>query len=178
MDTNEDDLVGQPPEDVPKRDPTDEDCMAKRTDDGTFVGYCRAWPGRGTDHVGEGRCKNHGGLNSGANGQGAKEGNDNAATHYAYAEIATKSLTEGEQAAFDEIEADLEDPTSAKGVARKAAAHCLLMGHRSGDERWFRRYESICDKFSIAPDEVERHEHTGEGGGAIEVNIKRERYDG
>jgi len=40
---------------------------------------------------------------------------------------------------------------------------------RTGDERFLRRFESICDKFEIAPDDVQRHELTGEGGGPVEV---------
>lgn len=63
---------------VPKKDPTGKDCMGRkklkrdgevvRDDDGNalFDGYCRSWPGKGTDHVGEGRCKFHGGSSSGA----------------------------------------------------------------------------------------------------------------
>jgi hypothetical protein len=71
---NEDALVGDPIDEVPRRDPTEERCMGKkkqkrdgevvRTDDGTpvFGGYCRSWPGKGTDHVGDGRCKLHAGA--------------------------------------------------------------------------------------------------------------------
>lgn len=83
MDVNEDTLVGNPPSEVPKQEPTDEDCLGKRVNKqtGEFQGYCRATPGRGTDHVGEGRCKHHGGTNSGENGQGGTENNGNAETH-------------------------------------------------------------------------------------------------
>jgi len=82
MDVNEDELIGTPSKGVPTLEPTDEDCLGKRTekrdDETVFVGFCRSTPGRGTDHVGEGRCKHHGGCNGGDNGQGAPEGNDNA----------------------------------------------------------------------------------------------------
>jgi len=165
MDVNEDDLIGDPPSEVPKHEPTASDCMGKRTekrgDEKVFVGYCRSHPGRGTDHVGEGRCKHHGGRNSGENGQGAPEGNDNAVTHGAYATIATRPLTEGEQEAFAEIESDLEDPESAREAARKAATYCLLMGHRAGDDRWFRRFEGICEKFGITPEDELTVTHEG-----------------
>ena len=90
MDVDIEDLIGQPASDVPKQEPTAEDCLGKRTenrgDETVFVGYCRSAPGRGTNHVGEGRCKWHGGRNSGENGHGGTEGNTNAVTHGAYAD--------------------------------------------------------------------------------------------
>lgn len=70
MEHDESDLVGQPLEDVPKRDP-DEDCNARRDDDDRFLGYCNRTAGWGTDGD-SGRCRTHG-----QNG-GAPEGNDNA----------------------------------------------------------------------------------------------------
>ena len=88
-DTDED-LTGKPADDVPKREP-DGDCNGKRTKgrggESVFVGYCgqpEGW-GCGPD-ITEGRCKHHGGLNSGENGQGGTEGNTNAVTHGAYAD--------------------------------------------------------------------------------------------
>jgi len=72
--------VGEPAADVPTHDPTDSACMGKKTsrEDGDvlFAGYCRAHPGKGTDHVGEGRCKLHGGAST-----GAPKNNGNAETH-------------------------------------------------------------------------------------------------
>lgn len=173
-------LVGMDPDEVPKQEPTDEACLGKKTSGGEFKGFCRATPGRGTDHLGEGRCKHHGGLNSGENGQGGTEGNQNAVTHGAYAQHAVNSLTEAEREAFEEISEKLEDPEDAQEIARHAASYCLMMGHRAADDRWFRRYEGLCDKFGIAPEDVERREHTGEGGGPVQmdVTIRREEYDG
>ena len=88
-DTDED-LTGKPADDVPKREP-DGDCNGKRTKgrggESVFVGYCgqpEGW-GCGPD-ITEGRCKHHGGLNSGENGQGGTEENTNAVTHGAYAD--------------------------------------------------------------------------------------------
>jgi hypothetical protein len=78
MEHDESDLVGQPLEDVPKRD-ADEDCNARRSDDGRFVGYCNRTAGWGTDDS-SGRCRTHG-----AEG-GAPEDNTNAVTHGAYAD--------------------------------------------------------------------------------------------
>ncbi|WP_049986840.1 hypothetical protein [Halobellus rufus] len=111
MDVSEDELIGEPSEEVPTIDPDGENCHGKRTEkrDGEtiFVGYCGAWPGKGTDHVGEGRCSKHAG-NAGApegndnaegNDGGAPDGNRNASTHDLYTdqnkfyqEVATDSL--------------------------------------------------------------------------------------
>ena len=57
---------------VEQREP-DEDCNARREDDGRFLGYCDIDAGEGTDHPGEGRCYIHGGRG------GAPKGNQNAA---------------------------------------------------------------------------------------------------
>lgn len=149
----EEDLIGEPLEEVSKRDP-DEDCNARRDDDGRFLGYCDRTAGWGTDSE-EGRCRTHGG-----NG-GAPEGNQNAVTHGAYRRRAIDSLTEGEQEAFEEVATKLENPESAQEIARNAAAYCLMMGHRSGSDRWFRRYEGICEKFGIAPEDELMVHHEG-----------------
>lgn len=70
---DESEFIGRPLDEAPTRDPTEQDCMGKkkqkregevvRDDDGNalFGGYCRSWPGKGTDHVGRGRCKHHAG---------------------------------------------------------------------------------------------------------------------
>jgi len=78
--TDEQDLIGEPLEEVPQRDPG-EDCNARKSSGGTFRGYCGATAGKGTDHVGEGRCSHHGGSSD-----GAPEDNTNAVTHGAYAD--------------------------------------------------------------------------------------------
>jgi len=73
MNVDESEYIGRPIDKVPSQDPTDEVCMGRKTrkrdgevvrdDDGIalFGGYCQAWPGKGTDHVGAGRCKFHAG---------------------------------------------------------------------------------------------------------------------
>ncbi|WP_436933680.1 hypothetical protein [Halovenus marina] len=88
MDVDEQELLGEPISEVPKQDPTDDHCMGRRSKSGEFVGYCRSTPGRGTDHVGEGRCKHHGGCAEGGarEDSGAPEDNTNAVTHGAYAD--------------------------------------------------------------------------------------------
>jgi len=76
MNVDEEAYLGQPLEEAPQQEPTDERCMGKkklkregevvRNAEGKplFDGYCRSWPGKGTDHVGEGRCKFHAGSSS------------------------------------------------------------------------------------------------------------------
>lgn len=71
---NGEDYLGRPIAEVPRRAPTDQACMGKkkqkqegelvRDENGNalFAGYCKCWPGKGTDHVGEGRCKLHAGA--------------------------------------------------------------------------------------------------------------------
>ncbi|AXR78998.1 hypothetical protein [Natrarchaeobaculum sulfurireducens] len=113
MNVDEDELVGQPSDEVPTLEPTDEHCRGKRTErrDGetVFVAYCRSTPGRGTDHVGEGRCKHHGG-NAGSGGAragaGAPAGNTNGTTHGGYTDeksFYADVLDESLQALADEI---------------------------------------------------------------------------
>lgn len=93
MDVNEENLIDEPLDEAPKQDPTDEDCMGRRSEkqdeERVFLGYCRAWPGKGTDHVGEGRCDRHGGAGGSGgerDGAGPPEENTNAVTHGAYAD--------------------------------------------------------------------------------------------
>lgn len=70
---DEDELIGEPMENVPQREP-DYYCNGRkkqrsngslrRDEEGRtlFGGYCRNRAGKGTDHVGEGRCDRHGGA--------------------------------------------------------------------------------------------------------------------
>lgn len=169
MDVNEDELVGKPTEEVPTLETTDEDCMGKRTekrgDETVFVGYCRSTPGRGTDHTGEGRCKHHGGAggSGGAReGAGAPEGNTNAATHGAYAEsFVSDFLTEEEIERVDQAQELLDSPEGAQSHARLLAAIAVEQYRRSGDERFLRRYESICEKAGIFPGDELTVNHEG-----------------
>lgn len=85
MNDTESEYIGRPLADAPTREPTSEDCMGKKKQkrDGEVVrdsegnalfgGWCRCWPGKGTDHVGEGRCKLHAGSAGGP--AGAENGN-------------------------------------------------------------------------------------------------------
>lgn len=62
---NEEEYIGMPTEEVPRK-PPGEDCNGKKVDKGPdpteFRGYCNNPAGKGTDHLGEGRCKNHAGA--------------------------------------------------------------------------------------------------------------------
>jgi hypothetical protein len=60
MTPDETELAGQPLDEVPKQNPS-QDCNARKSSNGIFEGYCDARAGAGTDHLGEGRCTWHGG---------------------------------------------------------------------------------------------------------------------
>ncbi|QRY26371.1 MULTISPECIES: hypothetical protein [Halobacterium] len=145
-----DNLVGEPVDDVPEREP-DEYCNARRTDGGTFVGYCQRTSGWGTDRD-SGRCSSHGGASP-----GAEKGNDWAATHGAYSESFVEDfLTEEEIERVRQAEDLLGEAESAQALARTVAGITLEQFRRTGDQRFLQRYESICDTFGIAPaDELE-----------------------
>lgn len=149
MDHQPDDLVGEPVGDVPIRDP-DEHCNARRSRDGQFIGYCKRTAGWGTDSDG-GRCSSHGGKG------GAPEGNDNAVTVAAYSESFVEDfLREDEIERVKQAQEILGDVDGAQEWGRLAAAIAMEQFRRTGDERFLRRAESICDTFGLAPaDELE-----------------------
>jgi hypothetical protein len=106
--------------------------------------------GYGTDFD-EGKCKHHRGTN--ADGS-SHEGNDWAAKHGAYSEsFVSDFLTESEQERVEQAAEVLSVPEGAQADARMTAAICKEQFRRTGDERFLRRYESICDKANIFPDE-------------------------
>lgn len=77
--SNETQYVGGPSGDAPKLDADGEHCRgkrAKKNEDGVsiFNGYCRNHPGKGTTHVGSGRCKFHDGHGSGEDNPNWKHG--------------------------------------------------------------------------------------------------------
>lgn len=72
----------------PKKEP-DYHCNGRKIKGGGFVGYCEARAGKGTDHVGEGRCKHHAGSTPTKDENpdvGAPEGSANALEHGATAD--------------------------------------------------------------------------------------------
>lgn len=111
---------------------------------------CGRPAGWGTDFD-SGKCKNHRGTN--ADGS-SHEGNDWAAKHGAWSESFVSDFLRDEEIERVEDAADvLEQPEGAQALARKVAVICLEQFRRTGDERFLRRYESICDKANIFPDE-------------------------
>jgi hypothetical protein len=135
---------------------------------------CGQPAGYGTDFD-EGKCKHHRGTSSDGS---SHEGNDWAATHGAYSESFVKDfLTEKEIKRVEQAREVLETPEGAQADARLMAAIAKEQFRRTGDERFLRRYESICDTFGIAPaDELEvSGELSGELTGEVAVNITHHR---
>lgn len=127
---------------------TDVDTCPATNRQGEPCGLSAGW---GTDND-DGPCKFHGGAS-----EGAPEGNDWAVKHGAYSEKFVQDfLTDQEQAMLDDVQEVLETPEGAQANARMVAAIAQLQFRRTGDERFLRRYESICDTFGIVPaDELE-----------------------
>lgn len=102
-----------------------------------------------------GKCNNHGGSTPSKDENpdvGAPEGNDNAVDHGAYRENFLEHLTDDEQQLVEDLAVGLGTKEDAQEVARFAASICLAQFRRSGfDERFARRFESICDKAGIFP---------------------------
>lgn len=106
----EEELIGEESADVPTVEPG-EDCNGKKTersDDGdtVFAGYCNAKAGSGTDHLGEGRCRYHGGCST-----GAPEGNQNRTTHALNADPQNyfQSLPREQKEYVRDVSATIED---------------------------------------------------------------------
>lgn len=165
MSPTESDLVGEPIEDVPQREPG-EYCNARKSSEGTFQGFCGAVAGKGTDHLGEGRCSHHGGN--------TPRGKDSPNyEHGAYSEHMQSDLTPDEREAYEELVGSLEDPDQALNAIRELAAEALLKYKRSADQRFLREFRQLADTFNLAPNE-DVHELTGDGGGPMEVVINEE----
>jgi len=117
--------------------PTEGRCNATTRDGG----HCENYP-KGDS----GRCRMHGAD------AGAPDGNQNAVTVGAWAEDFYEGfLTESEQKRVNEMARALGDETTAKELGQHVATLSLEQFRRTGDERFLRRFESICDKFGIAP---------------------------
>jgi hypothetical protein len=114
---------------------------------------CGRTAGWGTDFD-DGKCRQHRGTSPDGT---SHEGNDWAATHGAYSDSFVEDFLRDEEIErveqFEELAGSVE---GAQAVARTAAGIALEQFRRTGDERFLRRYESICDTFEIAPtDELE-----------------------
>lgn len=115
---DESEYVGQPMEEVPMIDAGSE-CNARsydRVEDGSnqFAGYCSLPAGWGTDHVGDGRCRLHGGA---IENQGAPKSNQHGATHCLDSDPHHyyRSLDDDEQAYVRRIALAMEDRLRARG---------------------------------------------------------------
>lgn len=129
---------------------------------------CQRPAGWGTNND-SGPCKFHGGASG-----GAPEGNDNAVTVEAWSEDFVQDfLTEAEQGLVDDARDLLADDATAQELGSTAAAIALVQFRRTGDQRFLHRFESICDTFEIAPEDVQRHEHVGGEEGAIQFDVTR-----
>lgn len=137
-----------PHETTPMSDNT-KSCPATNRN-GDPCGHPAGW---GTEND-SGPCKFHGGAGG---GDGPPEGNTNAAKHGAWSDsFVTDFLRDDEIERVRKAEDLLGEPETAQDVARTAAAIALEQFRRTGDDRFLRRYESICDTFGIAPaDELE-----------------------
>jgi len=131
--------------------------------DGEPCGRTAGW---GTDFD-DGKCRQHRGTSPDGS---SHEGNDWAATHGAYSTSFVENFLRDEEIErveqFEELAGSVE---GAQAVARTAAGIALEQFRRTGDERFLRRYESLCDKAGLFPEDEIRHEHTGEGGGPLMI---------
>ena len=89
---------------------------------------CGRPSGWGTD-FGSGKCKHHRGTNA-------------------------DFLTDAEQERVKDAVDVLGTPEGAQEQAKVAAVIALEQFRRTGDDRFMRRYESICDTFGITPDDA------------------------
>jgi hypothetical protein len=114
---------------------------------------CGLPAGWGTDFE-SGKCRHCRGTSPDGS---SHEGNDFAATHGAYSEsFVSDFLTDEEIARVEDAQELLDTPDGAQAHAKLMAAIAVEQFRRTGDDRFLRRYESICDKFGIAPaDEVD-----------------------
>lgn len=111
---------------------------------------CGRPAGWGTDFD-DGKCKHHRGTN--ADGS-SHEGNTFAAKTGAWAEsFLTDFLREEEINRVMNASDIIGEPEGAQDLARKVAVVCLEQFRRTGDQRFLQRYESICDKANIFPDD-------------------------
>lgn len=87
-------------------------------------------------------------------GRGAPEGNTNAVSVEAWSESFVSDFLREEEIERVRRGSDaLGTPEGAQELARQVAMVCLEQFRRTGDERFLRRYESICDKANIFPEE-------------------------
>jgi hypothetical protein len=117
-------------------------------DHGGNNGECGLAAGWGTDFD-TGKCKFHRGTSPDGS---SHDDNDFAAKAGAWADDFFEDfLTEEEQRRVKEAVDVLGDEAGAQEVGRFVAMLATEQFRRTGDERFLRRFESICDKFGITP---------------------------
>ena len=123
----------------------DEDRCPATNRNGKRCGHPEGW---GTDND-SGPCKFHGGASD-----GPPEGNNNAVTVGAWAEdFVSDFLKDDEIDRVKDLSELLDEPTSAQQAAARAASIAMEQFRRSGDPTFLRRFEQICDKAGLFPDE-------------------------
>jgi len=141
--------VGRPLDEVPEISPG-QHCNSRRwdrceeEDEVVFAGYCQNRAGKGTNHVGEGRCKFHGGA---ADNTGESNGNY---SHGAYTDKWADDPSRDPHEIVDELASKHSE--SPDEIARHIAAQLLLQMHRSHDPRFLARWEQYASEFLLAPD--------------------------
>lgn len=111
---------------------------------------CERVEGWGTDFD-EGKCRQHRGTSPDGS---SHEGNNWAATHGAYSESFVEDfLTDEEKKRVEQSREVLGTPEGAQEDARLMASIYKEQFRRTGDEQFARRYEAICDKAGIFPDD-------------------------
>lgn len=117
---------------------------------------CEAYPLQGSD-----KCRMHAGTSSDGD---SHEDNDWAAKHGAYSESFVKDfLTDKEIERVEQMKDILDSDEGVKEDAKLTAAIAKEQWRRTGDERFLRRYESLCDTFGLTPPEEHEVEHSGDG---------------
>ena len=118
------------------------ECNARRFRDGEFRGYCSNRAGKGTDHVGEGRCSFHGGK------AGAPTGSANGRyVHGAYSSRLLEDLTPEEEEAIEDLKRCLSGPDGSIEVAGGLVGEAAMKYKRSEDVRFLREMRQLLSAF-------------------------------
>lgn len=118
---------------------------------------CGLPAGWGTGHVGDGRCKLHGGS--------SPRGEDSPSyKHGGYSKyLSEDNFTDDESERAGAIFGDLQDPETARDVGRAMAMDLYVRYDRTKDPRYSREFRQFCETFGFAPEEIQRLavEHSG-----------------
>lgn len=120
-------------------------------------GGCGQKAGWGTDHVGVGACKLHGGNNP----RGKANGNYKHGGYSKY--LSPEQFTDDEIDRAEAIYEDLQDVEGAQDVGRSFAMDLLIRWDRTKDTRYAREFRQFCETFGFAPEDIRKLmvEHSG-----------------